>query len=233
MKVLIVDDEPLARARLQRLLAHYPNYSYATQASNGNDALQQVKSLAPDIIFLDVDMPVMSGLEVATQLNKLPVPPAIIFVTAHPEHALEALQLSAAGYLVKPVTEQNLAKTIEQLGRLTRAHVQKQRPVAISYQLGGVTRSVTLDDVCYVMAEDKYTRLIFTHGEALVDHSLKQLEQDYPAQLLRIHRKILVNKARLIALKRAEDGSHVVVIKDCNCLLPVSRRAYKIVKDHL
>ncbi|BDF93620.1 LytTR family DNA-binding domain-containing protein [Pseudoalteromonas haloplanktis] len=232
MKVLIVDDEPLARARLQRLLAHYPDYQHVVQASNGDSALQQIKQYAPDIVFLDVDMPAMSGLEVAVQLNKLPIPPAIIFVTAHPEHALEALQLSAAGYLVKPVTEQNLAKTIEQLGRLTRAHVQKQRPVTISFQLGGVTRSVALEDVCYVMAEDKYTRLVFTDGEALLDQSLKQLEQAYPTQLLRIHRKILVNKARLIALKRVEDGSHEVVIKG-SCSLPVSRRAYKTVKEQL
>ncbi|MBB1332692.1 response regulator transcription factor [Pseudoalteromonas sp. SR44-5] len=233
MKVLIVDDEPLARARLQRLLAHYPDYNHAAQASNGNEALQQVKLQAPDIVFLDVDMPAMSGLEVATQLNKLSVPPAIIFVTAHPEHALEALQLSAAGYLVKPVTEQNLAKAIDQLGRLTRAHLQKQRPAAISYQLAGVTRSVALAEVCYVIAEDKYTRLIFTHGEALLDQSLKQLEQEYPTQLLRIHRKILINKSRLVALKKAGDGSHVVALSDCSCLLPVSRRAYKTVKDHL
>lgn len=233
MKVLIVDDEPLARARLQRLLADHPDYNHTAQASNGNEALQQVKLQAPDIVFLDVDMPAMSGLEVATQLNKLPVPPAIIFVTAHPEHALDALQLSAAGYLVKPVTEQNLANTIEQLGRLTRAHVHKQRPAMISYQLAGVTRSVALAEVCYVMAEDKYTRLIFTNGEALLDQSLKQLEQDYPTQLLRIHRKILINKSRLVALKKAGDGSHVVALSDCGCLLPVSRRAYKTVKDHL
>lgn len=233
MKVLIVDDEPLARARLQRLLAHYPDYNHAAQASNGNEALQQVKLQAPDIVFLDVDMPAMSGLEVATQLNKLSVPPAIIFITAHPEHALEALQLSAAGYLVKPVTEQNLAKTIDQLGRLTRAHLQKQRPAAISYQLAGVTRSVALEDVCYIIAEEKYTRLVFTNGEALLDQSLKQLEQDYPTQLLRIHRKIVINLSRLIALKKAEDGSHVVLLEGCSCLLPVSRRAYKTVKEHL
>ena len=233
MKVLIVDDEPLARARLQRLLAHYPEYQHTIQASNGNEALQQVKLQAPDIVFLDVDMPAMSGLEVATQLNKLPVPPAIVFVTAHPEHALDALQLSAAGYLVKPVTEQTLANTIEQLGRLTRAHVHKQRPATISYQLAGVSKSVALEKVCYLMAEDKYTRLIFTDGEALLEQSLKQLELQYPTELLRIHRKILINQSRLVALKKTADGSHVAELKDCTCLLPVSRRLYKQVKDHL
>ena len=233
MKVLIVDDEPLARTRLQRLLNYYPEYSHIIQASGGEEALQQVKLYAPDIVFLDVNMPAMTGLDVATQLNTLRVPPAIIFVTAHPEHALDALQLSAAGYLIKPVTEQSLAKTIEQLGRLTRAHLQKQRPIVISYQLAGVTRSVAIEDVCYVIAEDKHTRLVFTNGEALLDQSLKQLEQAYPIQLLRIHRKILINISRLIALKRTGDGSHVVALNDCNCLLPVSRRAYKDVKEHL
>ena len=87
--------------------------------------------------------------------------------------------------------------------------------------------------MCYVIAEEKYTRLVFTNGEALLDQSLKQLEQDYPTQLLRIHRKIVINLSRLIALKKDEDGNHVVLLEGCSCLLPVSRRAYKTVKEHL
>ncbi|MFY8325461.1 LytR/AlgR family response regulator transcription factor [Pseudoalteromonas sp. ZZD1] len=233
MKVLIVDDEPLARARLHRLLAKNPDYSDIAHASNGTEAIQQVKCLTPDIVFLDVNMPAMNGLEIAAQLNTLSLPPAIIFVTAYPEHALDALQLSAAGYLVKPVTEQNLANAIEQLGRLTRAHVQKQRPVMINYQLAGVTRSVALEDVYYVIAEDKYTRLVFNGGEALLDHSLKQLEEEFSTHLLRIHRKILINQSRLIELKKGANGTHAVALKGCDCLLPVSRRAYKNVKEHL
>ncbi|NNG43885.1 response regulator transcription factor [Pseudoalteromonas sp. NEC-BIFX-2020_002] len=233
MKVLIVDDEALARSRLKRLLAIYPDLSSHREASNGTQALELMQSWVADLVFLDVDMPGLNGLEVANELNLLAVPPAIVFVTAHPEHALEALQLSAAGYLVKPVTEQNLAKTLEQIGRVTRAHMQKKKTATISYQLAGVSRVIALEKVYYIISEEKYTRIIFDDGEAIIDQSLKQLVSDFPVELLQIHRKILINRSQLHALKKAEDGSHVVELKNCTHLLPVSRRAYKVVKEQL
>ena len=122
MNVLIVDDEPLARTRLKRLLAVDKSIVIKAEAANGNEALELAKKYNPDLIFLDVDMPGMNGLEVAHKLNRMPLPPAIVFVTAHPEHALDALQLSAAGYLVKPITDQSLSKVLDQLG-LSLIHI--------------------------------------------------------------------------------------------------------------
>ncbi|MEI8642580.1 LytTR family DNA-binding domain-containing protein [Pseudoalteromonas sp. Hal099] len=109
-------------------------------------------------------MPGINGLEVAQQLNTLSVPPAIVFVTAYPEHALDALQLSAAGYLVKPVTEQALNKVLAQVGRLNKAHMQKQQSTKISYQLGGTIKSIELDQVYYFNAQEKYTNMVFKEG---------------------------------------------------------------------
>jgi len=160
------------------------------------------------------------------------VPPAIVFLTAHPEHALDALQLSAAGYLVKPVTEQSLSQTLEQIGRLNRAHVQKQQPAHISYQLAGENKRIALDEILFFTAEDKYTKLVHANGEALIEQTLKQLEQQYPTSLLRIHRHTLINTHQLHSLKYAE-GQHFVKLKSHATPLLVSRRALKQVKSAL
>jgi len=233
MNVLIVDDEPLARARLKRLLAIDKSIVIKAEAANGNEALELAKKYNPDLIFLDVDMPGMNGLEVAHKLNRMPLPPAIVFVTAHPEHALDALQLSAAGYLVKPITDQSLSKVLDQLGRLNKAHVQKQQSAKISYQVAGVIKSVELDSIFYFNAQEKYTNMVFEGGEAFIEQSLKQLELLYPAQLLRIHRNTLVNKNKLLCLKTQNTGVHTIALVGCKEHLAVSRRELKSVKDIL
>ena len=233
MKALIVDDEPLARMRVQRLLSAMSEYSAFEQACSGQEALAVAATFMPDIVFLDVDMPQMSGLNVAEKLNELSVPPAIVFITAHPEHALDALQLSAAGYLVKPITRDSIEKVTAKLGRVNRVHLQAQKAQSISYHRGGVIKAVQLQDVYFLSAEDKYTRVVFYGGEALIEKSLKQIEQDSPAFFLRIHRKTLVNKARVRALKTSLDGKHYVQIDGCTEALTVSRRELKTVKSYL
>ena len=234
MNVLIVDDEPLARARLKRLLAeNHTSIHVQGEASNGNDALTQMKKQQSDLVFLDIDMPGMNGLQVANELNSLTLPPAIVFITAHPEHAFDALQLSAAGYLVKPISEQSLQKMLKQVGRLNKVHIQKQQNVKISYQLAGTLRSVDINDVLYFSAEEKYTKMIFCGGEALLEQSLKQLELQFPTHILRIHRNTLVNKQKVIALHSKANGNHMIELQGCSELLPVSRRELKLVKNSL
>lgn len=232
MNILIVDDEPLARARLKRLLINQ-NWPFHHEASNANEALALVKKCPPDLVFLDVDMPGMNGLEVASELNKLPIAPAIIFVTAHPEHALDALQLNAAGYLVKPVSAVNLENVLAQVGRLNKVQLQKQHGTKISYQLGGTLKSINIESVYYFCAEEKYTKMVFKDGEALIEQSLKQLVDSYPVQLLRIHRNTLINRHRLVALHTHTDGSHFVELQGCSEHLSISRRELKAVKQAL
>lgn len=229
MNVLVVDDEPLARARLLRLLAEH-NIIVQGEARNGSEALSMVKKTPPDLVFLDVDMPGIDGLEVASELNKLAIPPAIIFITAHPEHALDALQLSAAGYLVKPISAQSLQTALEQVGRLNRAHLQKQQTTKVAYQLAGTIKSVALESIYYFNAEQKYTKMVFEGGEALIEHSLKQLEALYPTFVLRIHRNTLVNKHKVVALHTQSNGAHALELQHCAERLPVSRRELKAVK---
>lgn len=208
MKVLLVDDEPLARSRMRRLLQAHADLQLVGEAEDGEQALVMCRSLQPDLVLLDIEMPTLSGLDVARSLSELAVPPALVFVTAHPQHALDALQVAAAGYLVKPVEADALAEVLQRIGKLTRAQLETQKESVISYQLAGCLRQVPLSAVLYLVAEDKYVRLVSGQGEALLEQSLRQLEQRYP-QLLRIHRKVLINRQHFVALHQNTQGYQV------------------------
>lgn len=222
MKFLLVDDEPLARARLKRLMGTHPDFELVGEAEDGEQALRLSAQHQPDLVLLDIEMPNLTGLEVAKALSQQPVPPALVFVTAHPQHALDALQVAAAGYLVKPVEAAALAEVLNRIGKPTRAQLEAQKEPVISYQLAGCLRQVALSSVLYLQAEDKYVRLVFGQGEALLEQSLRQLEQRYP-QLLRIHRKILINRQHFVALHQSPQG-YQVELAGCDQRLDVSRR---------
>lgn len=236
MKVFVVDDEPLARSRLQRLLSQIPNVIFLGEAANAAEAWQCIPKLQPDVLLLDIDMPGEDGLAFAARLNELALPPAIVFVTAHPEHALEAYQVSAADYLVKPVDIARLQQSLNKVGSLTRAHQlsllqQPSTEPKIAYQCGLTAKSLALSDIYYFHADSKYVTLHFAEGEAVVDLSLTELEQRFP-QLLRIHRSYLLNPQYFAALKQ-QMGSFVIQLKRSSAVLPVSRRCLANVKQVL
>lgn len=231
MKVLLVDDEPLARSRLRRLLLAYPEWQVIAEAQHGAEALQLCQQHQPDLVLLDIEMPQLNGLEVARTLSELSIPPALVFVTAHPQHALDALQVAAAGYLVKPISAESLGQVLQRLAKPTRALLEAQKEKVIRYQLAGSIRQVPISAVLYLIAEDKYVRLVSTEGEALIEQSLKQLEQQYP-QLLRIHRKALINREHFIALHQSTQG-HQVELRGCCERLDVSRREVTRLKQLL
>ncbi|WP_409524646.1 LytR/AlgR family response regulator transcription factor [Nitrincola sp. MINF-07-Sa-05] len=233
MRVLIVDDEPLARSRMQRLLEQQDGYSCIGTACNGLQALEMITTLQPDLVLLDIEMPGMSGLDVAEQLP--PLPPAIIFVTAHPEHALNAYRVGPADYLLKPVSAERLQESLARLGTQTRAHLEKndQQAPWICYQMSGNHRRIRLSQSFYFMADGKYVRMVFEGGEALLECSLRQLEESYPDQLLRIHRNALVNRQRLRGIIAQGDGQHLVEIDGCKDRLAVSRRMSSRIKAQL
>ncbi|KKO48386.1 chemotaxis protein CheY [Arsukibacterium sp. MJ3] len=235
MKVLIVDDEPLARARLMRLLSAINGFSCVGEAQNSQQALALCQQLQPDVLLLDIAMPGGDGLQLAAKLASQPVPPAIIFVTAHPQHALDAYQVCPADYILKPVSAERLSAALARLGNRTRAHLERQQNSAdiISYQLGATTRQISLNKVQYFSADSKYVRMVFTGGEALLELSLSQLQQRYPLQLLRIHRGTLINKHYFSALRAAADGKHYIELTGLDSRLEVSRRALSQVKHAL
>ncbi|MCB5227086.1 LytTR family DNA-binding domain-containing protein [Alishewanella sp. 16-MA] len=233
MKVLIVDDEPLARSRLQRLLKPINQVSCVGAAEHAAQAWEMIGTLQPDVVLLDIDMPGEDGLSLAARIAELALPPALVFVTAHPEHALKAYQVSAADYLLKPVVPERLQQTLTKVGALTRAHIERQHgtETKLAYQCGNVTKTVPLAQVYYFVADSKYVKAIFEHGEAYLDLSLAELEQRY-TQLLRIHRSYLINPQYFSALKQ-HAGQYVIQLSSCAESLPVSRRALTQVKHAL
>ena len=232
MKTLIVDDEPLARSRLKRLLKEHPNFECIGEASNSEEALLLVEQKQPDLVMLDIEMPVGDGLSLAKKLNQRQIPPAIILVTAHPEHALDAYSVGPSDYLLKPVDPKRLKEALKRLGTHTLAHIEKkdeQNPW-ISYHVGNSHRRIRFEEVQYFMAEDKVVKMVFDGGESIVESTLKELEMRYNTQLLRIHRNTLINKERLIELKLRSDGHHEVIIAGTTKKLEVSRRLTSRIK---
>ena len=235
MRTLIVDDEPLARSRLKRLLAEHPNIECVGEAACADEALALAEQLNPDLVMLDIEMPGDDGLSVAEHLNQRPLPPAIILVTAHPEHALDAYRVGPSDYLLKPVDPKRLKIALERLGAHTRAHVEKAELLNpwISYHVGNHIRRIRFDKVQYFMAEDKIVKMVFDGGEAIVERSLKQLEDEFKVQLLRIHRNTLVNRLRIESVFQNNDLQHLLTLTGADTRLLVSRRNYPLVKDWL
>lgn len=232
MRTLIVDDEPLARARLKRLLSDFDLINVVGEASNASEALKMVEALQPDLVMLDIEMPGMDGLTLADSLNQRRIPPAIILVTAHPEHALDAYRVGPSDYLLKPVDPCRLKAALERVGTPTRAHIEKQDEQIpwISYQIGNHLRRIPLDQVILFIAEDKYVKMIFEEGEAYVNHSLKELEKQFNAYITRIHRHLLVNTLKIQEF-HTRGNTYFVRLAGLNEEFPVSRRNVSYLKS--
>lgn len=236
MNVLIVDDEPLARERLIRLLSEIEGCRVLQPcASNGEEALTLVDSLKPDVVLLDIRMPGLDGLQVAARLCERDAPPAVIFCTAHDEFALEAFQVSAVGYLVKPVRVEALAAALKQAERPNRVQLAAlTRPPQAPGQgprshISARTRKgielIPLEQVIYFVADHKYVTLRHEGGEVLLDEPLKALEDEFAARFVRIHRNALVALERIERLQRTPLGHFQLYLRGLGDeALTVSRR---------
>ena len=236
MNVLIVDDEPLARERLERMVGKIEGYRVLEpSASNGEEALALIENLKPDVVLLDIRMPGLDGLQVAAKLCERETPPAVVFCTAHDEFALDAFQVSAVGYLVKPVRPEDLQEALKKAERPNRVQLAAlTRPAAVSgngprSHISARTRKgielIPLDDVIYFIADHKYVTLRHETGEVLLDEPLKALEDEFGNRFVRIHRNALVSRARILRLQRTPLGHFQLFLKghDGDALI-VSRR---------
>lgn len=227
MKVLIVDDEPLARARLRRLLAVDPRVVVVGEAAHTR-AAEALLSADPDLVLLDIDMPGESGLDFAQRLRARALPPAIIFTTAHPQHALAAFASSPIDYLLKPIEPARLEAALQRARQPTRA--QQERAPKLTVSIGRQTRQLAASELIAVLSEDKYTRVIHTGGEALIEQSLKEIEALFAAYLVRLHRHSLVHRGRILALERSADGQYRARIDGLAQPLDISRRCLPAVR---
>ncbi len=240
MRVLAVDDEAPARAELAYLLERDPRIATVLTASDGAEALRMLETTQVDALFVDIRMPGLDGLDLARVLRRFAAPPAVVFVSAYDNHALEAFDLRAVDYLMKPVREERLAEAV---GRVVDARIRPvvAEPVAttppedddetIAVELGGVTRFVRRSEVQYVEAHGDYARLVTADGRHLVRVSLALLEEQWAdAGFVRIHRRWLV-PLRAIDEVRSDGGRMSVRVGDA--VLSVSRRHTRELRDRL
>ncbi|UFH49255.1 LytR/AlgR family response regulator transcription factor [Pseudomonas sp. KNUC1026] len=236
MNVLIVDDEPLARERLTRMVSNIEGYSVLEpSASNGDEALTLIDNLKPDVVLLDIRMPGLDGLQVAARLCERDTPPAVVFCTAHDEFAVNAFQVSAVGYLVKPVGADELSDALKKAERPNRVQLAAlTRPASESgtgprTHISARTRKgielIPLDQVIYFIADHKYVTLRHVGGEVLLDEPLKALEDEFGDRFVRIHRNALVARERIERLQRTPLGHFQLFLKGLGGdALTVSRR---------
>ncbi len=244
IRVFIADDEEPARERLKLLLGDLAG-ELATrvvgEARNGLEAIERLPASGARVVLLDIQMPGMSGIEVARHLAKLPEGPAVVFVTAHDRHAVEAFELNALDYLLKPVRAPRLAAALRRAAgaaapspeRLARAGPAAREYFSIAERAKIVL--VPLRDVVYFKAELKYVTLRTRSGEHLIEEPLVQLEREFADRFVRVHRNCLVARSAIRGFERAGTGGEEphwqVVLDGIPERLPVSRRQWPAVKD--
>jgi two-component system, LytTR family, response regulator AlgR len=228
--VYIADDEPPAVDRLKRLLADVEGCEVLGSSTRPEQALLECARLHPDVILLDVEMPGLDGVSLASRLTRMERPPAVVFVTAYEQYAVEAFDLAALDYLVKPVSAQRLARAMDRI-RTTRPAARKEARLVA--RLGDRILSIPLADIRVLQAEDKYTNVYYSDGTALIDDSLVSIEERFPGRFMRIHRNALVSRAHLKGLIRDRSGQDRVEIEGVDMQPLVSRRNLPGVRQEL
>lgn len=251
LTLLLVDDEAPARARIKELLqdiAPELPTRVVGEAADGEEALALIQNLQPDVALVDIRMPKMDGLELARHLAGLPHPPALVFATAYDTHAVEAFELNAVDYLLKPVRAARLQAALEKarlVGPLTTERLTKLRQDAgqgprrhLSCHERGRILLVPVQEVLYLKADLKYVTARTREREYLLDEALTHLEQEFAERFIRLHRSVLVAKDALAGFERGqgdgEDGGEqwLALLKDAPEKLPVSRRQWSHVKQY-
>ena len=245
MRVFIVDDEPPARNRLRDLL-HDCNKQLALvvvgEASNGQEALDKLTGTPADVVLLDIRMPQMDGIELAQHLQKLPKPPVIVFTTAYDDSAIKAFELHAVDYLLKPLRMGRLLEALNRARSTAPAQTEMLRNLLpeprknLSIHERGKIKLVPIELVLYLRAELKYITVRTVEREYLLEESLTELEKEFTARFIRIHRNCLVAKEAITGFEKGGEDNHdsagwMVKLKDLDELLAISRRQQHIVKE--
>lgn len=234
MKVLVVDDEKLARERLMRMVGTMNDYEVAGEAASGTEAVSRAMELEPDIVLLDIRMPGMDGMEAGRKIAELPSPPAVVYCTAFGEHAVEAFNVQAAGYLLKPVRRESLVETLGKIGRINRVQLRAldsdpgENDVQARTHISAKTRRgielIPMSEILYFKADHKYVTVRHLGGELLIDDTLRDLETEFGDRLVRIHRNALIVIDCIEGLERDPRGHYQVRLRGADERLDVSRR---------
>ncbi|MCW8931812.1 MAG: LytTR family DNA-binding domain-containing protein [Gammaproteobacteria bacterium] len=236
MKILIADDEPLARERLLHIIKEINCDYQLIEAGNGLEAIEQVNQEEPDIVLMDIRMPGMSGLEATHHLVASENPPAIIFTTAYDEYALQAFESQAVDYLLKPIRKERLEKALGNCSKLNKLQLEQlgkqNQEIAyrthISAQIRGTILLIPIKDIYCFLADHKYITIKYNKqnevAETIIEDTLKSLEEEFESIFLRIHRNALIRKDKIEALQKQDDGRVLLKLKGLSDGFEVSRR---------
>jgi DNA-binding LytR/AlgR family response regulator len=244
LRVLIVDDEYPAREELRYLLRSFPEIEVVGEAAQASEALELIRNIDYDLCFLDVKMPGESGVDLVKHLAELPHKPAVIFVTAYPDYAVEAFDLDAVDYLLKPFDQARLTRALQRLVERGSESMPEGSSGAEPESVQTVdkipvpdrdrTVLVDADDIVYVTAARGYSYLVTAQGRHLVPYSLADLERRLRGKrFFRTHRGYLINLERAKALEPDFNGGLQVVMDDERTRVPVSRRHARRLKHLL
>ena len=240
LKILLVDDELLARQRLRTLLADCtePQAEVLAEAANGPQVITALGLGTFDLVLLDIRMPGMDGVQLAHTISSMSEPPAVVFVTAHAEHAVQAFDVAAVDYLTKPVRLERLQQALQKVERIVQAKILQNADSSVDsliIQDRGRTEKVPLTEVLYLKAELKYITVRTAARSYILDGALNELEEKYAAQFMRIHRNALIARRAIRAREKqydAEEGEGWAVrLNGIPELLAVSRRQLSAVRE--
>jgi DNA-binding LytR/AlgR family response regulator len=234
MRALIVDDEAPARGELRYLLAAHPEIEVVGEATTAHEALELATSVRYDIVFLDVEMPGISGLEAARLVLNRPERPAVVFVTAHERYAVDAFAVEAFDYLVKPVEPERLARIVERLVNTARRAAPPVEKIPV-VSAGGAKTLLDYDGIYWIEADGDYTRVHTYDRSYLATASLRELEQQLPSsRFARVHRSHVVNLAKVVAVRRAgPDRIRLALDDEQRTELDVARRQTRVLRERL
>ncbi|MGZ8257671.1 MAG: LytR/AlgR family response regulator transcription factor [Methylotenera sp.] len=242
LKLLIADDEAPARSRLRELLADISYVNIVADAKNGNDVLNLANDHQPDMVLLDIRMPSMDGIEAAHHLQKMAKPPAIIFTTAFDSYAMQAFDINAVDYLLKPIRFERLQTAINKARALLPSQLEALAPLNpqrthVSISERGRILLVPIAEVIYLRAELKYVTVRTAEREYLIEESLTRLEQEFGNIFIRLHRNCLVAQAYILGYEKriVENGENgekqwVALLKSTHETIGVSRRQQHLIR---
>ncbi len=241
-KVIIVDDEPLARALIKKRLEDYPNFQVLDECQDGFEAFKSIGLHQPDLIFLDIQMPRINGLELLEMLEQAP---AVIFTTAFDSYAMKAFDNNAIDYLLKPITkerfdkaiqkclQQNVSSNIQNINKLIDSNVNDNYQNRIVVKDKGNIRIIPADEIHYIEANDDYVKIVSKEGSYLKKNTLSNLEKSLdPKQFVRVHRSYLMPVKQLMSIEPYEKNSQIAILH-CGMKLPISQSGMLRLKDIL
>ena len=239
MNILIADDEPMACQHLSDMVSSLPGCHDVGHAADGVDAVYKASGLNIDVVFMDIRMPDMDGLEAARRISELDKPPAVVFTTAYEKYARKAFDVYARGFLLKPVRMDRLIEVLERLKSQSRRKVlepmisddMENRYICCRGHRG--LDLIALNQIVYIRSQDKSTVIHHRNGYSLSDAPLKTFEKKFGNRMIRIHRNALINKAYMSGLEKSESGNYQVLMRNNNQKLEVSRRSLPQVRSYL